>query len=151
MARMHSGAKGKSGSKKPIKKTQPSWVRYTPKEIELLIAKFAKEGRTASQIGLYLRDTYGIPDVRNITHKKITQILQEKNMGPELPDDLRALIRKATAIRRHLEGNKLDQPARLGLTLTESKIKRLIRYYKESNKLALDWKYDPKRATTYLE
>lgn len=151
MARMHSGAKGKSGSKKPIKKTHPSWVRYTAKEIELLVAKLAKEDHTASEIGLFLRDTYGIPDVFQVTHKKITQLLQEKNLCHELPEDLRALIRKAATIRRHLEGNKLDQPARLGLTVTESKIKRLIRYYKESSKIPLEWKYDPKKATTYLE
>lgn len=151
MARMHSRAKGKSGSKKPIKKTQPVWVRYTQKEIELLIVKLAKEEKTASQIGLILRDTYGIPDVRSVTTKRITEILNEKNVATELPEDLRALIKKAAVIRRHLTTNKLDQPAKLGLTLTESKIKRLVKYYKNSNKISLDWKYDPKKANVYLE
>ena len=43
MARMHSRKKGKHGSKKPAKKSTPSWTRYKPKEIEMLIAKLAKD------------------------------------------------------------------------------------------------------------
>ena len=39
MARMHSRKRGKHGSKKPAKKTSPPWIRYKPKEVELLIAK----------------------------------------------------------------------------------------------------------------
>ena len=44
MARMHSRKKGKSGSRRPIKKTPQTWVRYKSKEAELLIVKLAKEG-----------------------------------------------------------------------------------------------------------
>ena len=44
MARMYSGKRGKSGSKKPLKKTAPSWVRLSAKEAEMLIVKMAKEG-----------------------------------------------------------------------------------------------------------
>ena len=62
MARMHSRKRGKAGSKKPMKKVLPLWVRYKSKELELLIVKLAKEGKTPSQIGVILRDTYGIPD-----------------------------------------------------------------------------------------
>ena len=81
MARMHSRARGKSGSNKPVTTKIPSWLSYKPKEIELLIAKLRKEGRTSAQIGLYLRDNYGIPDVQLITKKKITKILNEKKLG----------------------------------------------------------------------
>ena len=45
MARMYSRKRGKHGSKKPAKKTVPSWTRYKPKEIELIIVKHAKEGK----------------------------------------------------------------------------------------------------------
>ena len=55
MARMYSRKKGKAGSKKPFK-SKANWVKYKPKEVELLIAKFAKTGKTGSQIGLILRD-----------------------------------------------------------------------------------------------
>ena len=43
MARMHSRKRGKAGSKKPMKKVLPLWVRYKAKELELLIVKLAKE------------------------------------------------------------------------------------------------------------
>jgi small subunit ribosomal protein S15 len=151
MARMHSRDKGVSGSKKPFKKTVPTWIRYKPKEVELLIGKMANEDKTPSQIGLYLRDTYGIPDVKTLTGKSITKILKEKKLTPEVPEDLRSLIRKAALIRKHMEDNKQDKPAFRGLQLTESKIKRLVKYYKTSGRLPVDWKYDPRKASTYLE
>ena len=58
MARMHSRKKGKSTSKKPIKKAVPVWIRYKQKEIEMLISKLAKEGNTASKIGTPVNDTF---------------------------------------------------------------------------------------------
>jgi len=117
MARMYSRKHGKSGSKKPIKKVLPVWLRYKPNEVELLIAKFAKEGKNSSEIGILLRDTYGIPDVRTLCKKKISQILKEKNLTSEIPDDLLALIRKSVAVRKHLETNHKDETAKRGLIL----------------------------------
>ena len=89
MARMYSRAKGISGSKKPIKKEVPTWTRYKSKEVEILVSKMSKENKTASQIGLTMRDTYGIPDVKTLTGKSISKILGEKNLLPEVPEDLR--------------------------------------------------------------
>ena len=74
---MHSRKKGKHGSKKPAKKTAPSWILYKGKEIELLIAKLSKEGKNPSQIGTLLRDTYGIPNVVALCGKSISAILEE--------------------------------------------------------------------------
>jgi small subunit ribosomal protein S15 len=148
---MHSASKGKSGSKKPIKKTVPAWTRYKAKEIEMLVAKMGKDGKTASEIGITLRDTYGIPDVKTVTEKKITAILSEKKLLPEVPEDLRSLIKKAALVRLHLAENKLDRVANRGLQLTEAKIKRLIKYYKNSSKLPATWKYDAEKASRYLE
>ena len=88
MARKYSGKHGKSGSKKPVKKVLPVWLRYKPAEVELLVAKLAKEGKSSSDIGTILRDTYGIADVRVLCKKKISNILQEKKLAPEIPDDL---------------------------------------------------------------
>ena len=151
MARMHSRDKGKSGSKKPIKKTVPSWVRYKSNEVVLLVTKLAKEGNTASKIGLILRDMYGIPDVATITKKNILQILKEKDLGSEIPDDLSALIKKGVMIRKHLETNKKDEPAKRGLTLTESKILRLVKYYKRTGVLPDFWKYDSSKASLLVQ
>lgn len=146
MARMYSRKRGKSGSKRPIKRVLPVWLRYKPQEVELLISKLAKEGKTSSEIGIVLRDTYGISDVRLLCKKKLSQILKEKNLASELPDDLMALIRKSVEIRKHLETNDKDETAKRGLTITESKIKKLTKHYKATGKLASEWKFDPERA-----
>lgn len=151
MARMYSRKRGKSGSKKPIKKVLPTWLRYEPKEVELLITKLAKDGKSASEIGVILRDTYGIPDAQFLCGRKITSIMKEKNVLKEIPDDLIALIRRSISIRKHLEENRKDQAARRGLILTESKIKKLIKYHKRIGKLASEWKFDPEKAALVLE
>lgn len=151
MARMYSRRKGKAGSHKPSQSTVPSWVRYKEKEIELLITKLSKEGKSPSQIGLILRDTYGIPNSKLITKKQITSILKEKKLLSEIPEDLLALIRKSIAINKHIEANKKDETAKRGLILTESKIRKLIKHYKKTGKLSSEWKYDPKRAGMFTE
>ena len=151
MARLHSRARGKSGSTKPIVKEVPSWLKLTQKEVELLIVKLTKEGKKPSQIGMILRDEYGLPDVKTFTKKSITEILKEKDLVPELPEDLLALIRKAVFLRKHLEENKKDFGAKRGLQLTESKIRRLGKYYRKAKKLDSSWKYDPEKVKLYVQ
>ncbi len=147
---MHSRRKGKSGSKKPLKKSH-SWMSYKPKEIELLIVKFGKEGNTPSQIGLILRDVYGIPDVKTITKKSITDILEKRKLLSDLPENLTALLKRVIDLQKHLEENKKDLVAKRGLTLTESKIRRLVKHYKKSGRLPQDWHYNPKRVNLLVE
>jgi len=81
---MHSRKHGKSGSHKPEKKRH-AWLMYEPAEIEKLIIKLAKDSKTDAEIGLILRDQYGIPDVRsfNIRVSKIT----EREVKKEVPHD----------------------------------------------------------------
>lgn len=150
MARMYSGSKGKAGSKKPLD-SDLSWVRYKPKEIELLIVKLSKSGESPSRIGLTLRDTYGVPDVKKITEKSISEILKEKNLLKKVPEDLTSLIKRAVTLRKHLGANKKDEAGKRGLKITESKIKRLEKYYKKTKKLAMEWRYDPEKAELALD
>ncbi|MCM2325863.1 MAG: 30S ribosomal protein S15 [Candidatus Woesearchaeota archaeon] len=151
MARMHSHKKGKSGSKKPMKMGTYSWMNYKPKEIELLIVKLAKEGNTGSKIGIIMRDVYGVPDVKSLTTKSITQILKEKDVLPKLPENLTALLKKIVALQKHKEKNKGDMTAKRGIMLTEAKIMRLIPYYKKHGMLAENWNYDPKNVSLLIE
>jgi small subunit ribosomal protein S15 len=148
---MHSRAKGKSGSTKPSKLSVPSWLQYKPKEIELLVVKYAKEGKAPSQIGLLLRDEYGIPDVKVITGKTILAILKEKSLATPIPEDLMALIRKAILVKKHLAENHKDMTAKRGIQLTESKIMRLAKYYKRTGRLPATWKYDPEKVRLSIE
>jgi len=151
MAKMHSRKKGKSGPKKPLKPSKPTWLRYKPKEIEMLVVKLAKEGKTGSEIGLVLRDTYGVPDVKSLAEKSVSQILEEKKLTQEFPDDIIALMKRSIAIRKHLDTNRKDEAAHRGLNLTDCKIRRLVKYYKRIGRLAADWKYEPAKLKMYTE
>ncbi|MEK6982966.1 MAG: 30S ribosomal protein S15 [Nanoarchaeota archaeon] len=151
MARMHSGKRGKHGSKKPSKRTAPSWILYDAKKTELLIAKLAKDGKTSSQIGILLRDTYGIPSVPALCNKSISAVLREKKLLKEIPEDLTALFKKYSAIRKHLEANKHDETAVRGQHLAESKIGRLVKYYKRTGRIPETWKFDSERAGFFGE
>jgi len=146
MARLHARRRGKSKSKKPDRDGVPEWVTYSKEEVEELIVKLAKDGKTPSQIGLILRDQYGVPDVRPILGSKLTKVLEKNKLGLSLPEDLQALINKAVALRVHLDKNTRDKHNRRGLYLAESKIRRLTKYYIKSGRLPSDWRYDPEKA-----
>lgn len=151
MARMHSRKKGKSGSSKPATKTVPSWVKLSAEEATEIIVKKAKDGMSASEVGIFMRDEHGIPDIKTLTGKKVGKIYSEAKIETELPEDLLSLVRKAAVIRKHLEDNHKDETAKRGLTLTESKVRRLARHHKSVGKLEMTWKYDPKNLGAYLD
>ncbi len=138
--------KGQSHSTRPARLTPPTWLVYTEEEIEMIIEELAKKGYGPSMIGIILRDQFGIPLVKPILGKKITQVLEEKGLAPPIPEDLMALIRRAVNLRRHLEEHPKDLHAKKGLLDLESKIRRLVKYYKRVGKLPPDWEYDPEKA-----
>jgi small subunit ribosomal protein S15 len=151
MARMYSKKKGKSGSSKPLEMKEQSWLRYKGKEVEMLIAKLAKEGTKPSQIGIHLRDAYGIPDVRLVTGKKLTAILADKNLLQKFPEDIISLMSRRIAITKHMLENKKDQTAKRGVDITDSKIRRLVKYYKAKGKISKEWNYNPDEIKMYME
>ncbi|MBS3817498.1 MAG: 30S ribosomal protein S15 [Candidatus Thermoplasmatota archaeon] len=146
MSRMHSSKRGRSGSNRPNIEENPDWVPHDEEEIEKLIIDLRKQGRTASEIGVILRDQYGVPDVKLSLGKSITEVLEENDISPEIPEDLTALMEKAVNLKEHLDENSKDKSNRRGLQLIESKIRRLVEYYKEEGKLDEDWKYTMSKA-----
>jgi len=138
--------RGKSHSTRPARPEPPSWLGYTQEEIELIIEELAKKGYTSSQIGVILRDQFGIPLIKPIIGKKMQEVMKEKNLLPVIPEDLFSLIKKAINLRRHLDEHPKDKSSRRGLIFTESKIRRLAKYYIRVGKLPPDWRYDPNKA-----
>ncbi|MHA1207120.1 MAG: 30S ribosomal protein S15 [Candidatus Hodarchaeales archaeon] len=119
--------------------------------MENLVVEKAKEGLGSAQIGLILRDAYAVPSVKKICSKSITTIMKENNLGSKMPEDFLNLVRSAQNLRKHLEsGNKKDKSSRRGLQLMESKIRRLVKYYRKTNVFEQDFKYEPAKATIYL-
>ncbi|KAJ9059250.1 ribosomal 40S subunit protein S13 [Entomophthora muscae] len=102
MGRMHAPGKGISGSATPYRRNPPSWVKTTETEVVDQICKFARKGMTPSQIGVVLRDSHGVPQVRSITGTKILRILKGNGLAPAIPEDLYQLIKKAVTVRKHL-------------------------------------------------
>ncbi len=140
--------KGKSHSTRPARAGPPRWLKLdmSPEDVELLVVELAKKGYTPSMIGIILRDQFGIPLVKQVTGKKLTQILEEHGVTLPVPEDLLFLMRKAVNLRRHLEEHPKDLHAKKGLIDLESKIHRLSKYYKRIGKLPPDWRYDPEKA-----
>ena len=144
MARMYARKKGKSKSSKPIKSIVPT--EMSVEEIQKNIVELRNQGMSSSRIGIVLRDKYGIPDVTLATKKKMIRILEDKGVAPKVPEDLYNLIVKALNLREHLEDNKKDLHNRRALQLTESKIRRLVKYYKGRGVLPEEWTYRLERA-----
>lgn len=67
MGRLHSNGKGISASAIPYSRNAPSWLKTTPDQVVDQICKLAKKGATPSQIGVILRDSHGIAQVKVVT------------------------------------------------------------------------------------
>jgi small subunit ribosomal protein S15 len=148
LARLYTSKRGKSGSTRPISKKTPSWCKYTSDEVEELVLKLAREGNSPSTIGVLLRDRYAIPLVKSITGKTVKQILATDQQTRALPEDLASLVKKADDLRKHLDKNKKDHMNKRSLAMVESKIHRLVKYYRNRGQLRSDWQY--KAAFSYL-
>ena len=143
-------SKGIAKSARPYKRTPPAWLKINRAEVEEHCCKLAKKGMTPSQIGVVLRHSNGIAQVKSITGTKILRILKSHGLAPELPEDLYCLIKKAVAMRKHLERNRKDKDSKFRLILVESRIHRLARYYKRTRKLAPNFRYESATASTLV-
>jgi len=143
--------KGKSHSKRPVRNTPPRWIQLNQEEIKALIVELAKKGYGPSMIGIILRDQFAIPLVKPVVGKKLVQIMEEQGIAPPIPEDLFHLMRRAVRVRAHLAEHPKDKHSARGLNDIESKIRRLVKYYKRVGKLPPDWEYDPERARLLVQ
>lgn len=141
MARMHAPTHGKSHSTRPTSRNTPVWLTQSQGDVFSLVVQLSKEGLTSSEIGVRLRDEYGIPLVKPILGKNIAEILDENNIKQDMPEDLNRLVQKAVGLQKHLRSHNSDHRNVRSLELVEAKIHRLSRYYKRIGKLEKSWKY----------
>ncbi|WP_380677237.1 30S ribosomal protein S15 [Salinigranum sp. GCM10025319] len=134
MARMHTRRRGSSSSDKPVADDPPEWSDVDADDVEARIVELAEQGHDPSQIGMKLRDEgvqgTPVPNVKLATGKKVTEILDEHDAASELPEDLRNLMERAIRLREHMEANPQDAQNKRALQNTESKIRRLVKYYR---------------------
>jgi small subunit ribosomal protein S15 len=131
---MHTRRRGSSGSDRPAADDPPEWSDVDEDAIEERVVELAEAGHSPSEIGLKLRDEgvdgTPIPDVSLATGKKVTEILEEHEADPELPEDLRNLMERAVRLREHMDENQTDYQNKRALQNTQAKIRRLTDYYR---------------------
>jgi small subunit ribosomal protein S15 len=131
---MHTRRRGSSSSDKPVADEPPEWSDVDADDVEARIVELAEQGYDPSQIGMKLRDEgvkgTPVPNVKLATGKKVTTILEEHDADSDLPEDLRNLMERAVRLRTHMEENPQDAQNKRALQNTESKIRRLVNYYR---------------------
>ncbi|WP_066414589.1 30S ribosomal protein S15 [Halorubrum aethiopicum] len=154
MARMHTRRRGSSGSDKPATDENPEWSDVDAEDIESRVVELAEQGDDPSVIGIKLRDEgvkgVPVPDVKLATGKKVTEILEEHDAEPDLPEDLRNLLARAVRLREHMAENGQDYQNKRALQNTESKIRRLVNYYR-GDEIDEDFVYTYENAAELLE
>lgn len=151
MAKMHARRRGSASSTRPLRTANPEWVQQSKEEIIKLVAKMAKEGLTSAQIGLRLRDQYGVPSVKLATGKSMVTLMKETGSKFEFPEDVRALMKRAVMLNKHLATNIKDLHNLRRLHLVEAKIRRLVRYYHRTGALPKGWNYSLETAKLLVE
>ena len=164
-----------SGSSIPFRRSPPTWLKVTAKDLNDDIYKLSRKGLRPAQIGVILRDSHGVAQVRSVTGKKILRVLKalgtctlgahselacrlqrcaltlvlcrcpssflaQTGEQPAIPEDLYFLVKKAVAVRKHMERNRKDKDSKFRLILIESRIHRLARYYRLAKTLPPNWK-----------
>jgi|SRR3989338_5872510 len=116
-------AKVKESEKQEKEKKTPE--RAKVEDVTPIVIDLGKKGNTPSQIGMILRDKYGVQKAK-LLGKKVTKILRENNI--EYKDDLKFVEDKLKKIETHIGQNKQDKKAKREVVKYVSLKKRLIVY-----------------------
>ncbi len=110
--------------------------KYEKEEVLKIIEKLDKQGLNDSMIGMKLRDQYGIPSIAEYGIR-LSTITKKR----EVPEDMYNLLVKVVNLHKHMDANKKDSTSKRGLEKTESRIRRLAKYYIRKGTLPKTWKY----------
>lgn len=107
------------------KLTKPTWVKMKEPELKKVILELS-EKYAPSQIGIVLRDQYGIPSTK-VFGKKLKAYLKE--LGIEQNEDLENADKKVTKLKEHLKGNITDRSAKHKLQHAQSRLNIIKKYF----------------------
>jgi len=96
--------------------------KLTKKEVEKLVTDMYKEGITSEKIGLALKEKHGVKNFRKEFGMKISEVI-----GKNDADSIN-VKKRLENLKRHLETNKKDQPAKRRLIKTASHFKKVESY-----------------------
>ena len=104
---------------------KPTWIKMKEPELKKTIAELA-EKYSPSQIGLVLRDQYGIPTTK-VFGKKLKAYLKE--LGIEKNEDLENARKKVDNLKEHLKSNITDRSAKHKLQHAQSRLNITKKYF----------------------
>ncbi len=108
----------KSEEKKPI------WLKTTEEDLKKLISQLAEKNSPA-QIGIILRDQYGIPTTR-VYGKKLGDYLKELKIYRD--SDRENAENKLEKLKEHFKNNITDKKAKHKLQKAQGKTNALKKY-----------------------
>ena len=112
------------------KMQKPSWVKLSESDLLKVIEELSKK-YAPSQIGIILRDQYGVPTTK-VFGKKLKVYLKE--LGIERNEDLENLEKKVIRMKEHLKSNLTDKKAKHMIQGAQSKFDVSRRYFEGRNK-----------------
>jgi len=104
---------------------KPAWLKLKEDELKKIIAELSKK-YPASQIGIILRDQYGVPTTR-LYGKKLKMYLEE--LGINSNEDLQSAEKKVERLKEHLKDNITDRKAKHKLQKAQSHLNKTQRYF----------------------
>ncbi|MFA5061085.1 MAG: 30S ribosomal protein S15 [Candidatus Pacearchaeota archaeon] len=104
---------------------KPVWVKIKEPELKKIIAELA-EKHSPSQIGLILRDQYGVPTTK-VFGKKLKKYLIE--LGIEKNEDLDNAEKRVDRMKEHLKKNITDRKAKHKLQKAQSRLNKTRKYF----------------------
>ena len=104
---------------------KPTWVKMKEPELKKVILELS-EKYAPSQIGLVLRDQYGIPTTK-VFGKKLKAYLKE--LGIERNEDLENAEKKVDRMKEHLKNNITDRSAKHKLQHVQSRLNIIKKYF----------------------
>ena len=103
---------------------KPTWLKLTEEELVKLITELSEKYQP-SQVGLILRDQYGIPTTK-VYGKKLGTYLKE--IGKTVNADLKNVEKKVEKIQEHLKNNKQDKKSKHKLQKSQSRLLAMSKY-----------------------
>ena len=112
-----------------LKKTEekypkPVWVKMTEEELKKIILELSEKYQPA-QVGLVLRDQYGIPTTK-IYGKKLSHYLKE--LGKDHYVEVKNMEKRLEKLKDHTRKNVTDKIAKHKLQKIQSKHNALKKY-----------------------
>lgn len=109
-----------------MKHPKPVWLKMTEEEMKKLILELSERNQPA-QIGLILRDQYGVPTTK-VFGKKLSAYLKEAGKNEFF--EVKNIERKVDKIKEHMKNNGQDKKAKHKFQKANSKLNALRKYAK---------------------